>query len=363
MRIILILSIKRKPGCSVSQNMFQCTIVPGDPLDKSIVLRHLEPAPIQHLANEFMTSHSEVNLAALAIDRIGRGSVDEIIDPFLDPHKDAIHKVFTRYDLKENGYGELPTDRFKEDTADCLGIVPKEVKDTSPVLSDQSSPSTNSLLGNAIRDSELYTALSHFAATQCASANSVSLTHPKFKLLAGARHKTQLTALSVPNQLKGLCNSVATKISNRSLFTQIRAVRHLEGSVIRTQNLRFAVVVARFNEFVTRRLLEGALDTFKKYAVNEEDIDVCLLYSCKFCGWFGFLGSFEIGIVAEKLGKSGKYQAVLCIGAVIRGDTSHYDAVVNSAASGVLSAGLNSGSLFPIEFISTSALFISICVT
>ncbi|CAM8905054.1 unnamed protein product [Rhodiola kirilowii] len=174
--------------------------------------------------------------------------------------------------------------------------------------------------------------MSHFAAMQCASANSVSLTHPKFKLLAGARHKTQLTALSVPNQLKGLCNSVATKTSNRSLFTQIRAVRHLEGSVLRTQNLRFAVVVARFNEFVTRRLLEGALDTFKKYAVNEEDIDVV---------WVP--GSFEIGIVAEKLGKSGKYQAVLCIGAVIRGDTSHYDAVVNSAASGVLSAGLNSG--------------------
>ncbi|GFQ04711.1 6 7-dimethyl-8-ribityllumazine synthase chloroplastic [Phtheirospermum japonicum] len=91
-------------------------------------------------------------------------------------------------------------------------------------------------------------------------------------------------------------------------------------------------VVARFNEIITRPLLEGALDTFKKYSVKEEDVDVV---------WVP--GAFEIGVVAEKLGKSRKYQAVLCIGAVIRGDTTHYDAVANSAASGVLSAGLNSG--------------------
>uniref|UniRef100_A0A7N0ZU90 6,7-dimethyl-8-ribityllumazine synthase n=1 Tax=Kalanchoe fedtschenkoi TaxID=63787 RepID=A0A7N0ZU90_KALFE len=173
--------------------------------------------------------------------------------------------------------------------------------------------------------------MSHFAAMPCGSANLASLTRPKFTLL-GASHKTALTVLSIPIPLKGFCSSGAAKTSSRSLSTQIRAVRHLEGSLIKTQNLRFAVVVARFNEFVTRRLLEGALDTFKKYAVNEEDIDVV---------WVP--GSFEIGIVAEKLGKSGKYHAVLCIGAVIRGDTSHYDAVVNSAASGVLSAGLNSG--------------------
>ncbi|PIN13180.1 6,7-dimethyl-8-ribityllumazine synthase [Handroanthus impetiginosus] len=91
-------------------------------------------------------------------------------------------------------------------------------------------------------------------------------------------------------------------------------------------------VVARFNEIVTKHLLEGALDTFKKYSVKEEDIDVV---------WVP--GSFEIGVVAEKLGKSRKYQSILCIGAVIRGDTTHYDAVANSAASGVLSAGMNSG--------------------
>lgn len=120
---------------------------------------------------------------------------------------------------------------------------------------------------------------------------------------------------------------------SRSLsFPRTAAVRHLTGSLTATEGLRFAIVVARFNEIVTRPLLEGALDTFKKYSVKEEDIDVV---------WVP--GSFEIAVVAERLGKSHKYQAILCIGAVIRGDTTHYDAVANSAASGVLSAGLSSG--------------------
>ncbi|KAL6976991.1 6,7-dimethyl-8-ribityllumazine synthase [Sarracenia purpurea var. burkii] len=115
-------------------------------------------------------------------------------------------------------------------------------------------------------------------------------------------------------------------------FARTAATRHLTGSLTANEGLRFAIVVARFNEIVTRPLLEGALDTFKKYSVEEDDIDVV---------WVP--GSFEIAVVAERLGKSRKYQAVLCIGAVIRGDTTHYDAVANSAASGVLSAGLSSG--------------------
>jgi len=110
------------------------------------------------------------------------------------------------------------------------------------------------------------------------------------------------------------------------------AVKHLTGSVTATEGLRFAVVVARFNEIITKPLLEGALGTFKKYSVKEEDVDVV---------WVP--GSFEIGVVAEKLGKSRKYHAIVCIAAVVRGDTTHYDAVANSAASGVLSASLNSG--------------------
>ncbi|CAN8318384.1 unnamed protein product [Cochlearia groenlandica] len=118
----------------------------------------------------------------------------------------------------------------------------------------------------------------------------------------------------------------------RSSFVQTEAVRHVSGSLTKGEGLRFAIVVARFNEVVTRLLLEGAIETFKRYSVKEEDIEVI---------WVP--GSFEIGVVAQNLGKSGKFHAVLCIGAVIRGDTTHYDAVANSAASGVLSASINSG--------------------
>uniref|UniRef100_A0A7N2RCU1 6,7-dimethyl-8-ribityllumazine synthase n=2 Tax=Quercus lobata TaxID=97700 RepID=A0A7N2RCU1_QUELO len=123
-----------------------------------------------------------------------------------------------------------------------------------------------------------------------------------------------------------------SKKDRLSSFAQTAAVRNLMGSVTNTQALRIAVVVARFNEIITKRLLEGALSTFNHYSVLEDNIDVV---------WVP--GSFEIGVAAERLGKSQKYHAILCIGAVIRGDTSHYDVVVNSAASGVLSAGLNSG--------------------
>ncbi|KAI4338355.1 hypothetical protein L6164_016694 [Bauhinia variegata] len=118
----------------------------------------------------------------------------------------------------------------------------------------------------------------------------------------------------------------------RSSSTQTAAVRHLMGSVTKTHGLHFAVVVARFNEIITKALLEGALSTFKNYSVQDEDIDVVWVPGC-----------FEVGVVAERLGKSNKYHVILCIGAVIKGDTTHYDAVANSAASGVLSAGLNSG--------------------
>ncbi|KAJ6848306.1 6,7-dimethyl-8-ribityllumazine synthase, chloroplastic-like [Iris pallida] len=108
--------------------------------------------------------------------------------------------------------------------------------------------------------------------------------------------------------------------------------QHLIGSLTKTEGLRFAVVVARFNEVVTNLLLEGALETFRRYSVREEDITVVKVP-----------GSFEIPVVAQKLGRSGNYHAILCIGAVIRGDTTHYEAVANSAASGVMSAGLDSG--------------------
>ncbi|KAG2573068.1 6,7-dimethyl-8-ribityllumazine synthase, chloroplastic-like [Panicum virgatum] len=106
----------------------------------------------------------------------------------------------------------------------------------------------------------------------------------------------------------------------------------LMGSLTSNEGLRFGVVVARFNEVVTNLLLQGALETFERYSVKAENITVVSVP-----------GSFEVPITAQKLGKSGKFDAILCIGAVIRGDTTHYDAVANSAASGVLNAGLSAG--------------------
>ncbi|KQK00225.2 6,7-dimethyl-8-ribityllumazine synthase, chloroplastic [Brachypodium distachyon] len=108
--------------------------------------------------------------------------------------------------------------------------------------------------------------------------------------------------------------------------------RRLMGSLTNTEGLKFGVVVARFNEIVTNLLLQGALETFQRYSVKEENITVVSVP-----------GSFEIPVAAQKLGKTGDFDAILCIGAVIRGDTTHYDAVANSAASGVLSAGLSAG--------------------
>ncbi|XP_024398176.1 uncharacterized protein [Physcomitrium patens] len=109
------------------------------------------------------------------------------------------------------------------------------------------------------------------------------------------------------------------------------AVKEVTGSLVKGAGLRFGVVVGRFNEIITKPLLAGALDAFYKHQVREEDIDVT---------WVP--GSFEIPVVAQQLAMSKKYHAILCIGAVVRGATTHYDAVANSAASGIMSASLKS---------------------
>ena len=86
------------------------------------------------------------------------------------------------------------------------------------------------------------------------------------------------------------------------------------------KGLKFGIVVARFNEFITSKLLSGALDTLHRHEAADEDIDVA---------WVP--GAFEIPLVAKKLAASGKYDAVICLGAVIRGSTTHYDYVCNEA--------------------------------
>ncbi len=98
------------------------------------------------------------------------------------------------------------------------------------------------------------------------------------------------------------------------------------------QGLRVAVVVARFNEFVTRQLLNGALDTLSRHGVREEDIGVA---------WVP--GSFELPVVAKTLAQTGRYDSVICLGAVIRGETDHYEMVAGQSAGGIASVGLETG--------------------
>ena len=95
---------------------------------------------------------------------------------------------------------------------------------------------------------------------------------------------------------------------------------------------RFAIVAARFNDFIVNQLVAGASDTLLRHGIAEDQIDLVRVP-----------GSFEIPVIAQKLGKSGKYAAVICLGCVIRGDTSHYDHVAGAAASGIATAALNSG--------------------
>jgi 6,7-dimethyl-8-ribityllumazine synthase len=95
---------------------------------------------------------------------------------------------------------------------------------------------------------------------------------------------------------------------------------------------RFALVAARFNAFVVDQLTAGAIDALTRHGVTDDRIDVVKVP-----------GSFEIPVVAQKLGKGGRYAAVICLGCVIRGDTDHYDHVAGAATSGIANAGLNSG--------------------
>jgi 6,7-dimethyl-8-ribityllumazine synthase len=95
---------------------------------------------------------------------------------------------------------------------------------------------------------------------------------------------------------------------------------------------QFVLVAARFNGFVVDQLVAGALDALTRHGVGDDRIDLVRVP-----------GSYEIPLVAQKLGKSGKYAAVICLGCVIRGDTDHYDHVAGAAASGIASAALACG--------------------
>ena len=109
-----------------------------------------------------------------------------------------------------------------------------------------------------------------------------------------------------------------------------------EGKLV-GRDLKFAIVVSRFNEFICKNLLSGAIDSLKRHEVADENVDVA---------WVP--GSFEIPLVAGKMASSGKYDAVICLGAVIRGSTPHFDYVAAEVSKGVARVGLDSG--LPVAF-------------
>ena len=113
-------------------------------------------------------------------------------------------------------------------------------------------------------------------------------------------------------------------------------MKTFEGKLV-SEDIKVGIIVARFNEFITSKLLSGALDTLTRHEVKEENIQVA---------WVP--GAFEIPLIASKMAENGKYDAVICLGAVIRGSTSHYDYVCNEVSKGIASVSLKSG--IPVMF-------------
>lgn len=113
-------------------------------------------------------------------------------------------------------------------------------------------------------------------------------------------------------------------------------MKTLEGKLV-SEEIKIGIVAARFNEFITSKLLDGAVDGLVRHNVREEDIHVA---------WVP--GAFEIPLIASKMAKSGTYDAVICLGAVIRGSTSHYDYVCSEVSKGIASVSLESG--IPVMF-------------
>ncbi len=101
---------------------------------------------------------------------------------------------------------------------------------------------------------------------------------------------------------------------------------------LQAEGLKFGIVVSRYNDFITRRLLDGALDALGRHGANLDDVDTA---------WVP--GSFELPLAVRKMAASGKYDAVIAIGAVIRGATSHFDFVASESAKGIAMAGLETG--------------------
>lgn len=107
--------------------------------------------------------------------------------------------------------------------------------------------------------------------------------------------------------------------------------RYIEGN-LSAAGKKFGIIVSRFNSFISERLLDGALDTLLRSGAADDDIEVVRLP-----------GAFEIPLMSKKMAESGKYDAIICLGAVIRGATAHYDLVAGEAAKGIAQVGLDTG--------------------
>jgi len=104
----------------------------------------------------------------------------------------------------------------------------------------------------------------------------------------------------------------------------------IKGNMI-AKGKKFGIVVSRFNEFISSNLLEGACDTLTKHGVKESDVEAV---------WVP--GSFEVPMLAKKMASSGKYDAVICLGAIIRGETPHFDLIASEAAKGIAKVAMDS---------------------
>lgn len=113
-------------------------------------------------------------------------------------------------------------------------------------------------------------------------------------------------------------------------------MKTFEGKLV-SKDIKVGIVAARFNEFITSKLVSGAMDGLLRHDVKEEDVHIA---------WVP--GAFEIPLIASKMAKSGKYDALICLGAVIRGSTTHYDYVCNEVSKGIAAVSLNSD--IPVMF-------------
>lgn len=117
----------------------------------------------------------------------------------------------------------------------------------------------------------------------------------------------------------------------------MRNINLLEGKVVAPEGMRVGIVASRFNEIIVNKLLGGAVDGLVRHGVEDDNITAA---------WVP--GAFEIPAVAKKMAASGNYDAVICVGAVIRGDTTHYDYVCSEVSKGIASVGLETG--VPVMF-------------